>query len=62
MVRLVDRRRELEHLRRSLAAIPPGQAVFHRDQAIALLEELTALTARHEALLAELRRLVEGDS
>jgi hypothetical protein len=33
-----------------------------REQAIDLVDELKELRGRHDALVAELRRLVEGDS
>ena len=44
-----------------MAAMPPGQLALRREQAIDLLEELTKLQGRHDALVAELRRLVDED-
>jgi hypothetical protein len=55
----MDRRHELIILAQSMAAMPPGQLALRREQAIDLLEELTELRGRHDALVAELRRLVD---
>jgi hypothetical protein len=49
----MDRRRELTILAHSMAAMPPGQLALRRKQAIELLEELTELRGRHDALVAE---------
>lgn len=55
----MGRRQELEHLARSLAALPHGQTALSRDQALALMEELAELQGRHDELVAALRRLVD---
>jgi hypothetical protein len=41
--------------------MPPGQLARRREQAIDLLEELTELRGRHEALREALRRLADED-
>ena len=53
----MDRRHELIILAHLMAAMPPGQLALRREQAIDLLEELTELRGRHEALREALRRL-----
>ena len=58
----MDRRHELIILAHSMAAMPPGQLALRREQAIDLLEELTELQGRHDALVAELRRLVDEEA
>ena len=55
----MDRRHELVILAHSMAAMPPGQLALRREQAIDLLEELTELRGRHEALREALRRLAD---
>lgn len=56
---LVDRRYELEIMRRSLAMLSPGVQALSREDAIALVEELTAVQDRLEQLRDGLRRLIE---
>ena len=41
--------------------MPPGQLALRREQAIDLLEELTQLRGRHEALREALRRVADED-
>jgi hypothetical protein len=56
----VDRRHELENLRRSLAMLAPGTvASMSREEAMALVSELAQVQERLEHLHAELRRLVD---
>jgi hypothetical protein len=56
----VDRRHELENLRRSLAMLTLGaDASLSREEAMRLITEVADLQARLEHLRAELRRLVD---
>ena len=56
----MDRRHELENLRRSLAMLKPrATASLSREEAMALITELVAVQARLERLRAELRRLID---
>ena len=55
----MDRRHELIILAQSMAAMAPNQLALRREEAIRLLEELAELQGRHDALVAELRRLVD---
>jgi hypothetical protein len=56
----MDRRYEMENLRRSLAMLQPGQVSgLRREEAITLIEEVQGLEQRLEHLKGELRRLVE---
>ena len=57
----MNRRHELIILAHSMAAMPPGQLALRREEAIDLLEELTELRGRHEALREALRRVVDED-
>ena len=57
----MERCYELEVLARSMAAMPPGPLALRREQAIDLLEELTELRGRHEALREALRRLADDE-
>jgi hypothetical protein len=57
----VDRRYELENMRRSIAMLPSGAAGLSREEAIALLAELADVQARLERLRDGLRRLVDED-
>ena len=57
----VDRRHELENLRRSLAMLRPGQHALDREAAMRLVAELASLTERLERLRASLRALAEED-
>ena len=42
-----------------MAAMAPNQLALRREEAIRLIEELAELQGRHDALVAELRRLVD---
>ena len=58
---------EIENLRRSVAMLLPGHSAgaLTRDAALALFEELEQQgreTQRYRELVAEIRKLVEGDS
>jgi ubiquinone biosynthesis protein UbiJ len=55
----MERRYEIETLRRSLAMLTPQQMALNREKAIALVEELQDVQRRLEALRAELRRLAD---
>jgi hypothetical protein len=56
----VDRRYEIESLRRSLAMLQPGAtAGLRREEAMDLIEEVQGLQSRLEQLRMELRRLAE---
>jgi hypothetical protein len=57
----VDRRIEIEQLRRSIAMLSPEANALKREDALRLLHELGDVQARLENLKSELRRLaVEG--
>lgn len=56
----VDRRYELEIMRRSLAMLSPGVQALSREDAIALVEELTGVQDQLERLRDGLRRLIDG--
>ena len=56
---VVDRRYELEIMRRSLAMLSPGVQALTREDAIALVEELTAVQDRLDHLRVGLRRLID---
>jgi hypothetical protein len=56
----MDRRHELENIRRSIALLTTGAAPrLDREDALSLLAELTELTARMEHLRQGVRRLVD---
>lgn len=55
----MERRYELEILRRSLAMLTPGTRALTREQAIDLLEELQDVQARLDSLKVTLRRLAD---
>lgn len=57
--RAVDRRYELEILRRSLAMLSPEVQALSREDAIRLIEELTAVQDRLDHLREGLRQLIE---
>lgn len=57
--RVMDRRYELEIMRRSLAMLSPGVQALSREDAIALVEELTAVQDRLQQLRDGLRRLID---
>lgn len=55
----MDRRYELEVLRRSLVMLTPGAGALTREQALELLEQLQEAERRLSSLRDRLRRLVE---
>ena len=56
----MERRYEIESLRRSLAMLQPGAvAGLRREEAITLIEELQGVQSRLDQLRTELRRLVD---
>jgi hypothetical protein len=56
----VDRRYEIENLRRSVAMLQPHAVTgLKREEAISLIEELQGCQSRLEHLRGELRRLSE---
>lgn len=55
----LERRYELENLRRSLALLTPGVPALDREQAIRLLEELQDVQGRLDVLKLRLRRLAD---
>jgi len=58
----VDRKYEIESLRRSLAMLQPGAtAGLLREEAIDLIEQVQGLQTRLEHLKTELRRLADDD-
>jgi hypothetical protein len=58
----VDRRYEIENLRRSIAMLSPGVAApLDREDALRLLGELQDVQRRLEGLRDGLRRLVEEE-
>lgn len=60
--RHMDRRHELEILKRSIAMLTPGQvAGLERDQALEMIEEIEALQRRMRRLKAAIRELLEDD-
>lgn len=58
----VDRRHELENLRRSLAMLTPGAGALTREQAIELIDELSDVQRRLEDLRDGLRQLIDTDA
>ena len=57
----MDRRHDLENLRRSVAMLQPTAMALSREEALALLEELAEVQRRLERLRAGLRRLVNEE-
>lgn len=57
--RLVERRYELEIMRRSLAMLTPGVRALTREEALRLVEELAAVQAQLDRLREGLRSLHE---
>jgi hypothetical protein len=54
---------ELEHLRRSIAMLPPGRPALEREQATRLIGELQRLQRsdrRYVDLIGQLRALLDG--
>lgn len=58
----MDRRYELEIIRRSLSMLHPGQQALRREDAIDLIEELTEVSQRLDRLRAGLAALIEEDT
>jgi|GraSoiStandDraft_60_1057301.scaffolds.fasta_scaffold3238445_1 hypothetical protein len=57
----MERRYEIEGMRRSLAMLSPGQPGLTREAAIDLLEELQDVETRLASLKHELRRLADQE-
>jgi hypothetical protein len=55
----VDRRYELDGLRRSLIMLSPGAAGLTREEAIRLVDELCDMEERLDRLVAGLRHLLD---
>ena len=56
----MDRRYEIDYLRRSLAMLPPGRRdALDRERALGILEELVEVQGRLDRLRQELKRLAE---
>jgi hypothetical protein len=55
----VDRRHELENLRRSIVMLTPGVGALSREEALVLLEGLTSVRERLDKLQLGLRRLLD---
>jgi hypothetical protein len=55
----MERRLEVEQMRRSIAMLSPGAAALAREDALTLLHELGEVQGRLNRLRAELRRLAE---
>ena len=58
---VVDRRHELENLRRSLAMLTPGAKAVTREEAMLLFQELGEVRDRLNRLRRTLRQLAEED-
>lgn len=58
----MDRRYELENLRRSIMMLTPGVPAVSREEAISLLEELAEVQGRRDRLRAGLRELLDDDA
>jgi hypothetical protein len=56
----VERRYELEILRRSLAMLTPGVRALTREEALQLVEELAAVEDQLDRLRDGLRQLLDG--
>jgi hypothetical protein len=57
----VERRYELENMRRSLAMLTPGVRALTREEALRLVEELAAVQAQLDRLRDGLRRLIADE-
>lgn len=57
----VERRYELDALRRSIAMLTPGVSALSREEAMDLLGELVEVQERVDRLRAGLRRLLDED-
>jgi hypothetical protein len=58
----VERRYELDSLRRSMVMLTPGQSALSREEAMVLLTELTNVQTQLDRLRAGLRQLLEEDA
>ena len=54
----MERRHQLDNLRRSIIMLTPGVPALSREEAISLLEELTELQERLDRLQVGLRQLL----
>lgn len=55
----MDRRHELENLRRSMAMLSPGAQALSREEALTILEELADVQHHLDHLKGGLRRLID---
>jgi hypothetical protein len=58
---VLQRRYELDSLKRSMAMLSPGQHALSREEAMKLLGELSDVQERLDRLRAGLRQLLEED-
>lgn len=57
----MERRYEIENLRRSLSMLTPGVPALSREEALALLSELSVTQRRLDRLRAGLHQLLDDD-
>jgi len=57
----VDRRHELENLRRSIAMLTPGAKALTREEALLLFQELGDVRTRLDHLRRALRQLADEE-
>jgi hypothetical protein len=57
----VERRYELDSMKRSLTMLSPGQSALSREEAMKLLGELSDVQERLDRLRAGLRQLLDED-
>ena len=57
----MERRYELENMRRSLAMLTPGVRALTREEALRLVEELAAVQAQLDRLRDGLRQLIADE-
>jgi hypothetical protein len=57
----VDRRHELENVRRSIAMLTPGSKVLTREEALLLYQELGEVRERLDHLRQALRKLHDDE-
>jgi hypothetical protein len=62
MIPDVEQRYELENLRRSLTMLTPGVPALSREEALALLSELSVTQRRLDRLRSGLQRLLNDDA
>jgi hypothetical protein len=58
----VEQRYELENLRRSLTMLTPGVPALSREEALALLSELSVTQRRLDRLRSGVQRLLNDDA